>query len=340
MIDQNGNSMFQGLLILGSRSDPHVRSVEEKLSKREVDVLVLDCFEPINFSFSVDRQGNSVLKVGEHSIADNVTLWHRVKIIPNSDLFFTCEKRSIPLVWFEWSYSYSMISKFFSGRSYNNFDASTAIQNKAYQQHLAASVGLKVPSSIISNNSVEIRSFASEYYSLIMKSNANGYVLASLAEELDFAPDGRFVCTMPLTSDDLSPDVDKQLEVCPHFLQENIDKDYELRITVVGKKAFAFSIPSQEFEVTKIDWRLGTDFLKFSYTELPKDVEKKIFKLIGKMNLSFGCIDIIVDKKGEHWFLECNSDGQWMWLDSMVDDRISHAYADFFYDLIRKRNQS
>ena len=47
-------------------------------------------------------------------------------------------------------------------------------------------------------------------------------------------------------------------------------------------------------------------------------------------NLFTGSFDMIVDKQGNHWFLECNQNGAWGWLDDIVKGRITEAFADAF----------
>ena len=47
------------------------------------------------------------------------------------------------------------------------------------------------------------------------------------------------------------------------------------------------------------------------------------------LRLTFGAIDLIETPKGEYVFLEINPNGQWLWLDDMLDLGISAAVADW-----------
>jgi glutathione synthase/RimK-type ligase-like ATP-grasp enzyme len=47
------------------------------------------------------------------------------------------------------------------------------------------------------------------------------------------------------------------------------------------------------------------------------------------LGLSFGAIDLVQKPDGEFVFLEVNPSGQWLWLDRILDLRISDAVADW-----------
>ena len=34
--------------------------------------------------------------------------------------------------------------------------------------------------------------------------------------------------------------------------------------------------------------------------------------------LNFGCFDVVVSKSGQPVFLECNPNGQWLWVENMT----------------------
>lgn len=115
-------------------------------------------------------------------------------------------------------------------------------------------------------------------------------------------------------------------------------KNIELRVVYIDGVFHAFSINSQDKEYTKVDWRYGNVTLEFWPCELDADVKVKLSAFMSEMKLFYGHFDLIVDKDGEHWFLECNPDGQWMWLDLIVDGAISDSFANAFYHRITRNN--
>src|SRR5207249_3343457 len=108
----------------------------------------------------------------------------------------------------------------------------------------------------------------------------------------------------------------EKYSLTPSIFQEYIEKEYELRITVVGEKVFAAKVDSQKQDETKIDWRKHKTL--FQQYSLPKEISDKCVELTQKLNLSFGAIDIIRNKEGQYTFLEINPNGQWAWLDIEV----------------------
>jgi len=119
------------------------------------------------------------------------------------------------------------------------------------------------------------------------------------------------------------------LKFCPAIIQEYIEKEYELRITIVGEKVFPCMIDSQRSELGKIDWRHHDWANTPHFTiEIPKEIEKKLVKLLRELGLIYGAIDMIFDGK-DYYFLEINSMGQWLWIEDFTEMPISKAIADF-----------
>jgi hypothetical protein len=69
---------------------------------------------------------------------------------------------------------------------------------------------------------------------------------------------------------------------------------------------------------------------------MPTDVDNMIRSFMNKMDFCVGSLDVIVDKFGEYWFLECNPEGAWAWLDQISGGKISLAFANFYESKIRK----
>jgi glutathione synthase/RimK-type ligase-like ATP-grasp enzyme len=47
------------------------------------------------------------------------------------------------------------------------------------------------------------------------------------------------------------------------------------------------------------------------------------------MGLNFGCIDLIVRPTGDYVFLECNPNGQWLWIELATGQKISASIAEW-----------
>lgn len=125
-----------------------------------------------------------------------------------------------------------------------------------------------------------------------------------------------------------------------NFIEEYTEKSYELRVTVIMDTCFSARIDSQRLDDEKgaIDWRQGYDHgISFTETEIPEEIKMKCFAFLKYFNLNFGCFDFIVDKSGRYVFLECNTNGQWMWLEEEAGLPISNKIAEVFAHEIKKK---
>lgn len=132
--------------------------------------------------------------------------------------------------------------------------------------------------------------------------------------------------------EDLSNAPDEAFSQTVSFAQEYVEKEFELRVTVVGDKLFACRIDSQtqDDDTGKIDWRQGYGHgIKWSRFDLPEDIAEKCLVFLKNMNLNFGCFDFIVTPSGEYVFLECNPNGQWLWVEIETGLPISEAIAEW-----------
>ncbi|CAL2085486.1 Putative pyruvate carboxylase [Tenacibaculum dicentrarchi] len=94
----------------------------------------------------------------------------------------------------------------------------------------------------------------------------------------------------------------------PMFLQEMIEKKYEIRVFMYKKTLYPMAIFSQNDKQTKVDYRNynNTKPNRNVPIEITKELENKIFCLTKDLNLNTCSIDFIVTKSNEYVFLEVN----------------------------------
>lgn len=100
----------------------------------------------------------------------------------------------------------------------------------------------------------------------------------------------------------------------PTLFLEYVDKKYEVRIFYLNGAFFSMAILSQADTQTSIDFRkynVGNPNRNVPYT-LPSSVCEKIDRLMKKIGLETGSIDMIVTKEDEFVFLEINPIGQFL----------------------------
>ena len=65
---------------------------------------------------------------------------------------------------------------------------------------------------------------------------------------------------------------------------------------------------------------------------MPDDIAGKCIRYLKLMRLKFGAFDFVVTPTGEYVFLECNPNGQWLWIELATEIKISEAKADFLQE--------
>ena len=204
----------------------------------------------------------------------------------------------------------------------NNPDTIRRAGRKLYQLGIAQRVGFHVPRTLISNSPDELRKFVSE--------GDSDYVLKPVfSSGVNVVEDGQekrvSFYTKKYSRDDVLALADMAANN-PSICQEYVAKVYELRVTVVGREIFACRIDSQSSEIANEDWRrYDVDNTPHSVATLPDGVRSMIYALMDKLDLVFGCIDLIVTPVGEYVFLEINPNGQWLWIEELTQLPITES---------------
>lgn len=107
----------------------------------------------------------------------------------------------------------------------------------------------------------------------------------------------------------------------PSLLQKYVEKQSEIRVTVIGKEVFAVEIFSQDHDDSQHDWRRGDSFqLRHEAHSLPDEIKLNCIALVKTLDLAFGAIDLILTPRGEYVFLEINPNGQWAWIQQLCPE--------------------
>ena len=184
---------------------------------------------------------------------------------------------------------------------------------------------IKLPPTCITNLKSELVKLATLHDQVVVKP------IGSDAIELDEKYEMPFV-SRKLSSDEIEKIAEDDISLCPTFVQNYIEKKYELRVTAVGSQFFCCKIESQLLPEGKgkEDWREGYDHgLPQTWIPMPPDLAEFCHLYLESINSSFGCFDFIMDKKGFYFFLECNPNGQWMWMEEDIGIPISEAIANY-----------
>jgi hypothetical protein len=191
---------------------------------------------------------------------------------------------------------------------------------KIEQLHAAASVGLEVPPTLVSNDPSAVLEFYNAHNGDIVSKAVDG---TSCMRGIP----GFSRYTERVGSGDLVF-VDR-VRNCPTLFQAYVPKRSEIRATVVGERVFSAEIDSQRSRHTQVDWR-RYDLAHTPHRPhiLPAELVGRCLRLLKHFGLSYGAFDFVLTPDGRYVFLEVNPNGQYGWIQDLVGLPIDEAIAD------------
>jgi glutathione synthase/RimK-type ligase-like ATP-grasp enzyme len=211
----------------------------------------------------------------------------------------------------------------------NPYKARIVAMHKLVQLKAAADIGWAYPDTLVSNDPDRIRGF-------VKNGASSGIVYKTLSPVAWFNQSEAWLTyTKKITEQDLPSD--DMLRVVPGIFQHYVDKQYEIRVTYFNGFCQAVKIDSQFLDEAKHDWRQASMHkLNIMPVQLPEHVVLKCRKLMNKLGLVFGCLDIILTVDNEYIFLEVNEQGQFLWIeDANPEIKMLDLFVEF---LIAKGN--
>lgn len=311
--------MITNVLIITNKGDITTDFIVRELKSQNISFYRLNTEEitkSISLTFDIDKKEFTILDKSSNSIyncLDFTSVYYRRPEIPNIDI----DKLSIGEEFFvrnELTYFLEGLYKIL--KNANWFSPVYAIreaENKVHQLIKAQELGFEIPKTLLTTEYEKALDF--------FNSTSSNCIIKPIKSGLINEPDNDKVVFTSKISE--FPKAESSIQSCPSFFQEHIEKTVDLRVTVVGNKIFATEILSQENENTKVDWRRGENVLIHRKVTLPKDIRDKCILLVSDLNLKFGAVDFIIDKKGNYIFLEINPNGQWAWIENQTNYPIS-----------------
>jgi len=217
----------------------------------------------------------------------------------------------------EWSSFLKSLYSRLEGRWLNSPTKIFLAEDKPMQLLLAQEIGFEVPQAFVTNDIACAQAI-----------NALGTAIGKPLRQAVLAGETeRVIFTSRLA--EIEDDQAEAIRLTPFIVQSEILKQYDVRVTVVGEQVFATAIWSQDNEETETDWRKGSrPDLRHEKVVLDRRVQRQCVKLVHRLGLRYGAIDLVCDKSGKLWFLEINPNGQWAWIENLTGYPIAAAIVD------------
>jgi hypothetical protein len=189
-----------------------------------------------------------------------------------------------------------------------------AAANKLVQSVAAAAAGFRVPRTLVTQDAEQVRRFAEEL---------DGDVVLKAVAGSPRAP----LLTLRLQPEHL--EAPGPLRAMPTIYQELIPGEVHLRVNCFGDDVHAVEIRSAE-----LDWRGNLD-VPMSPIRLVADLEDRLRAVLRTLGLRMGIIDVKVTPDGEPVWLEINPQGQFLFLQPLVEVDYLDLFARFLIDEAR-----
>ncbi|MFE4668457.1 ATP-grasp ribosomal peptide maturase [Streptomyces sp. NPDC056716] len=183
---------------------------------------------------------------------------------------------------------------------------------KPAQLDAAARVGFTVPATLITNDPMEAKAFCAAQPTIYKPLHAGAY-------EVDGEPAGIWAAVVE------AGEVDGAVSHSAHLFQALVPKVADVRAVVVGEQVFSARITAPPGVV---DWRAEYQSLTYEPVACPEETRRALVRFLAVFGLNFGAFDFAVTADGGWWFLECNPNGQWAWLEDAAGLPITTAIAD------------
>jgi ATP-GRASP peptide maturase of grasp-with-spasm system len=191
------------------------------------------------------------------------------------------------------------------------------LMNKVHVLQTAAACGLEIPPTQISSNRKVNVDFVHQ----------QDCIAKDVQDAWPFAHAGHtfFKFTATVNSEQLDCLSEYHF---PGLLQAEVKKRYELRILYLKGKLYSAAIFSQSSDQAAVDWRNhGAHGPRMVPYTLPGAVEEGIRRMMMKLELDCGVIDMAVDAQGRHVFFEVNPTGQYEMISSSCNFYLEKAIA-------------
>jgi glutathione synthase/RimK-type ligase-like ATP-grasp enzyme len=192
-------------------------------------------------------------------------------------------------------------------------------ENKILQLACARKVNFKVVNSLISNNSNNFFKFTDRFDTIVIKP----FYINSVKKNKNQV--------IPLKSSiNKSTKIKSTLHSDKNalFLQEPIPKIADIRITVIGDYIIPCLINTSILPNEEIDWRNRTFDFEHRIIDIPSELKIQILKFMDMLSLKSAYMDFAIDSDGNYYFIESNTNGQWLWMEIITKFKISHIVAE------------
>lgn len=320
------------IIIISHREDQHVKKVGNYIKELGEDYVVLDFMRyPVDWRVSFYLNQNTgkqqTLIETEEKVIEGESVksvWYRRVSGPSRDCLIYDNPLVSQYIRIECD-SFLQSLPFLIPTFWVNTPNDTKLaSHKSRQLKLAAEIGFKVPITLVGNSKKSMVDFLKINRSMdkfIVKTIEMSLAKVGTDSKNNLVAYATLVDRMELSENT------NRITYCPIIIQEPIDKEADIRVTVVGDKVFALATYCVN-NVRLVDYRDFRVEKRYETHYLPIGIQNLCLEINKRLGLVFSCIDLSIDKKGNYFFLEVNPAGQWLATEVYTGQPLSFALAE------------
>lgn len=199
----------------------------------------------------------------------------------------------------------------FTGKWISAPSATDKAANKIYQLSVAGKCGFRIPDTLISQSQDEVQEFIDGQRGKVIVKPVVGAA-------------GPLMFTTFM--DDARKTDPTSFRVCPAVYQEYIEGTKHIRLNCFGNKSYAAIIETEE-----LDWRPNLN-VPIQKWDVPEVLHKKIRKVLDRLGLAMGILDLKITPEGEYVWLEVNPQGQFLFLEPLAQMPLASIFSDYLLE--------
>lgn len=324
--------MSQSVLILAPHNDENAWAVRWALGHQGITTIwhpSLTTASSANHTLAIDAD-RQILISSMFGDADLKSVWYRQPADP-APVCLDVDRNFVSREWKCFQQNiFALSSSATSALWINSPHAARNAENKFLQLQACREVGLAFPEAIATNDIEQVKKFIKRWNRVIFKT-FTGQIWRTKQSNSYYSAGVQVL-------DDISNLYAASIAICPGIYQRYVEKNSDIRVTVMGEHKFAIRLRNSKGAY--IDWRpaIMSDEMIAEAIDLPSPLIGKIDALMSRLGLVFGCIDLVVGKDGEFYFLEINQCGEFLFFERFfpefpmlqaISDFLSSGHIDF-----------
>lgn len=308
--------MNASVLIFSLDYDPHASAVAWALRRNGVHYR-------LHPSLRVDARTRISIHTGDtedKTSIDNIdtaqirSVWYRRPRLPDAGHCLEADRNFIEG---QWKYLQKNVFDAADGLLdilwVNRPRAADYAESKLVQLQAARASSLLVPDTIVSNHAPDVARLINRWGRVVFKT--------FYPQSWEDSSKGLTYHMSAVMLDTCSELPEHAIAMSPGIYQRYIDKSFDVRVTVIGCEMFAIKMRKASGDAY-FDWRphshdQDAQIEKFDITTA---LEAKLRELMQRLGIVFGCIDLVVDRNGDVYFLEVNQAGQFLFVEELMPE--------------------